>query len=385
MRAHRFHLNVTEKCNIRCVHCYWEAYGQHPDPSMETIEKILAEFKKLGKSYGERGRHVLTIGGGEPTIRKDLPEIIRLAVRRRFRVRLVTNAVIITDEMAADLKKAGLKIAQVSLDGACEATHDSIRGKGNWARSMRGIAALKKAGIFVVLSYVLLPGVNMDEAPLLLDLAQKLRVAGAKFARPVREGQAIIHKVVVDGDYFGTFKRIVEHATEIRYRRLLLFFDPLAHLLRVEQPKHTKSLWGLATDLCQCDNTELCEVNGSTGDVYYCRIRYKLGNLWQQNLTQLWRSHPVLVGLRRKSAAGVGACDGCSTWKSCRGGCPAVVHGNTGLTLVQDADCHKVQQQPALIQFGQGLMSNTRPANVGESLRVLGKQLRDVAYFVALR
>ena len=112
---------------------------------MEPIDQILTKFKALGKAYGERSRHILTIGGGEPTVRKDLNDIIRLAVRRRFRVRLVTNAVVIDDRLARSLRKAGLTIAQVSLDGACEATHDKVRGKGNWARSMRGIEALKKA------------------------------------------------------------------------------------------------------------------------------------------------------------------------------------------------------------------------------------------------
>jgi radical SAM protein with 4Fe4S-binding SPASM domain len=384
MRPHRFHLNVTEKCNIRCVHCYWEEYGKNADPSLETIDQILAKFKELGKAYGERGRHILTIGGGEPTVRKDLTDIIRLAVRRRFRVRLVTNAVNMTEPMAHSLKQAGLKIAQVSLDGACQATHDKVRGKGNWARSMRGIAALKKAGIFVILSYVVLPEINMEEAPMLLDLVQKLRVAGAKFARPVREGQAVRRKITIEGDYWSAFKRIVEHGNEIRYKRLLMFFDPLAHLLPIEEPKRTKGLWGLATDLCQCDNTELVEVNGSTGDVYYCRIRHKLGNIWKDNLVQLWRSHPILVGLRRKTPGG--ACDGCSSWKSCRGGCPAVVHGNTGLTLIQDHDCHRVQEQPApLVTFGQGFYSNPRPTTLHESFRILGKQVRDLAYYVALR
>jgi radical SAM protein with 4Fe4S-binding SPASM domain len=351
---------------------------------LETIDEILSRFKLLGKAYGEHGRHMLTIGGGEPTIRKDLKDIIQLAVRRRFRVRLVTNAVTITETMARSVKKAGLKLAQVSLDGACQATHDRIRGEGNWERSMRGIAALKKAGIFVVLSYVVLPGLNMDEAPQLLDLVQQLRVAGAKFARPVREGQAIVHKVAIEGDYWTAFKKIVDHAAEIRYKRLLMFFDPLAHLLPIEAPKATKGLWGLATDLCQCDNTELVEVNGSNGDVYYCRIRHKLGNLWEQDLAELWRSHPVLVGLRRKTPGG--ACDGCSAWKNCRGGCPAVVHGNTGLTLIQDQDCHKVQEQGTpLVAFGKGMYSNPGPSTLGESFRILGKQVRNLAYLVALR
>jgi MoaA/NifB/PqqE/SkfB family radical SAM enzyme len=128
MRSHRFHLNVTKRCNIRCLHCYWEAYRTHPDPSLETIDEILTKFRKLGRAYGERGRHLLTLGGGDPTIREDLEDIIRLAVRCRFSVRLVTNAVTVTEAMARSLKRAGLKIAQVSLDGACQATDDRIRG-----------------------------------------------------------------------------------------------------------------------------------------------------------------------------------------------------------------------------------------------------------------
>jgi radical SAM protein with 4Fe4S-binding SPASM domain len=140
----------------------------------------------------------------------------------------------------------------------------------------------------------------------------------------------------------------------------------------------------LATDLCQCDNTELVEVNGGSGDVYYCRIRHKLGNIWEQDLTELWQGHSLLVGLRRKTPAG--ACNGCSAWKACRGGCPAVVHGNTGLTLLQDQDCHKVQDQASEpVPFGQGFFSNTRPKTAVEKFRQLGKRLRDAAYFVTLR
>ena len=58
MRSHRFHLNVTEKCNIRCVHCYWEEYGKHPDPSLETIGLILSRSEKNWRgARGARGRH----------------------------------------------------------------------------------------------------------------------------------------------------------------------------------------------------------------------------------------------------------------------------------------------------------------------------------------
>lgn len=378
MSQHRFHLNVTERCNIRCVHCYWEEYGRNPDPSLETIGKILDQFKQLAGSYHENGRHMLTLGGGEPTLRADLEEIVQLSIRRGFRVRLVTNAVSLDEERAVSLRKSGLEMAQVSLDGATEETHDRVRGKGNWRRAMAGIAALKKGRLFTVLSYVLLPGINLEEAPLLLDLARKLRVAGVKFARPVNEGQAALHGVRVQGDYLGTFRRILDHANAIRYKRLLLFFDPLAHLLPLEEPKKVAGLWGLATDLCQCNNTELIEVNGGSGDVYYCRIRAKLGNLFQTPLPELWHHHAVLNQIRRKTPSG--SCGKCAAWNSCRGGCPAVVHGNTGQILLQDADCSEVQKQPVLLAFPALGHSNPRVLSNVEEIREAGRRLKFEVY-----
>ncbi len=384
MRKHRFHLNITDRCNLRCVHCYWEEFGAFKDPSIQAIDDILLRFKSLGRAYRERGPHLLTIGGGEPTLRADLEQIIRLAVRRRFKLRLVTNATLIDPERAFSLSDAGLKIAQVSLDGATEATHDQVRGRGSWAKTMRGIEALKQARIFTVLSYVLLPGINMEEAPQLLDLVRKLNVAGAKFARPVRLGQAVLNEVRTEGNYWSIFKNILDHAQEIRYKRLLLFFDPLAHLLPMEEYQRTKGLWGLATDLCQCDNTELIEVDASSGDIYYCRIRKVLGNIRKDDLTKLWQSHPLLVSLRRKAPEG--ACDGCGAWKACRGGCPAVTYGDTGIVMIQDKDCHKVQEQGnPVAEFSSNGFYSHPVSDLQSSVRSLGKKAKDLINWLVLR
>jgi len=383
MSRHRFHLNVTERCNIRCIHCYWEEYGKNPDPSLDSIEKILCEFKHLAGSYYEEGLHMLTLGGGEPTVRNDLEDIVGLSVRRGFQVRLITNAVLLDRERACGLKSAGVQVAQVSLDGATEATHDGVRGKGNWRRTMRGIEALKRARILTVLSYVLLPEINMEEAPMLLELARELRVAGVKFARPVNEGQARANRLQIAGDYWATYRRILAHAGEIGYKRLLLFFDPLAHYLRIAVKPKTRGLWGLTTDLCQCNNTELVEVNGSSGDVYYCRVRAKLGNLWEQDLAELWHHHPMLTALRRKLPEG--ACSECGAWSGCRGGCPAVVHGNSGELMLQDADCPEIQKQPSLYAFPANGNSNARVRSTEQQLRAVGRAVRDRLYSITLR
>jgi radical SAM protein with 4Fe4S-binding SPASM domain len=341
--AHRLHLNVTDRCNLRCTHCYWPEYGVHGDPSIERLDAIFEKFKRFTAARGESGSHVLTIGGGEATLRSDLEEVIGLACARGFDVRLVTNAVHIDRARAAALADAGLRFVQVSLEGATCATHESVRGNGTWARTMRGIEAFKETGVPQVLSYVLLPGVNLDEAPALLGLANELGVAGVKFARPIEAGQAernALGRERREGELWDTFMAIVAHAQAIDYQRLLLFFDPLAHLLPVVQPQAGPSLGGLHTDLCQCNLTELVEVDAGSGDISYCRVRATLGNIWQDDLSEVWRTHPLLTGIRGRTPAG--ACQGCSVVNGCRGGCPAVMTARVGEPLALDDDCGKV-------------------------------------------
>ncbi len=384
MPGHRFHLTLTERCNARCAHCYWDAAGVHPDPGLDRVAHILAEFRRFGRAHSERGRSILTLSGGEPTLRHDLEAVIRLARRRGFRVRLVTNAMALDAARARSLRQAGLRLVQVSVDGTEAGTFERVRGPGTWDPTRTGIEALRSAGMFVVLSMVLLPDVNLDEAPRLLDLTRTLGVAGAKFARPVCAGQAERHSAAGAADYWGAFRRILEHARAIRYRRPLLLFDPLAHRLVADHPELTRGVWGLDTVLCRCERTELVEVNGATGDVYYCRLRHPLGNLDRDDLVGLWRTHPALDAIRRRAPAS--ACAACPAWAGCRGGCPAVTFGRTGAVDRQDADCPAVAAQsepPCNLPAG----AYPRPARLSlpAAARSAGRLLRSLAFYTVLR
>ena len=337
MRRHILQLSVTRRCNLHCRHCYQTDADPPPDPPIETIERVFEQFKRLARSYGERGRHVLNLSGGEPTLRGDLEEIIRLAGRRGFAVRLSTNATALDGNRARSLRRAGLSAAQVSLDGAARETHEAIRGPGTWDRVNRGIRALVAAGIPVVLSQVLLPGVNLEEAPHLLDLVVAHRAVGAKFARPVREGAMIRSGWPVEGDYWQVFRDILAHARRTRYRRFLFISDPLAHRLRSAGRDLARGLPGLVTGHCDCRHTRVVEIDASTGDVYYCRLRQCLGNLKSEDLVEMWRCHPLLAELRfRKVPEG---CAGCVAWAQCQGGCPAVTAAEAGRPDAPDQAC----------------------------------------------
>lgn len=318
---HRFHLNLTGVCNLACTHCYQDDHTGKPIP-LPQVEEILRKFQAFRAFHGERGRGNLTVAGGEPTTRRDLEDVIKLTRKYGFTLRMVTNATMVDLKRAKSLRRAGLRMVQVSLDGATKDTHEAVRGKNSWDRTMKGIEALRKAGIMVILSMVLIPDHNLHEAPLLLDLSRQLKVWGVKYQRLVQRGHAAIN-LQTQGEFHRTFVSIMEHAVEIRYKRFVMFFEPLAHNLPNLYPHLARKLWLLVTDMCHCDQTELMEVDYN-GDVYYCRIGERLGNVWDDDLVDVWE-HPILQQIRGRMAKG--ACSGCSVWESCRGGCPAVTYG----------------------------------------------------------
>lgn len=143
-------LAVTYRCNNACRFCYAgcgiESYGhveaEHPEKTTEDYKKIIDIFAD------EAQVPFFSFTGGEPSLRRDLEDLIAYAASRRLVTNLVTNGTLITEERARSLKAAGLGSVQVSVEGPNAALHDSLVGrKGAFTETLRGIAALQMAGI----------------------------------------------------------------------------------------------------------------------------------------------------------------------------------------------------------------------------------------------
>lgn len=320
MAPHRLHLNLTGRCNLRCLHCY-RGEPSSAGPSLALVEAILQKFQRFLYARGEKPTS-LTLGGGEPTCLATLEQIVALATRRGFQVRLVTNGTNLDLPRVLQLQQAGLSLVQVSVQGSRSQTHEKICGEGTWSRMLRGVRALRAAEIFTVLSLVLLPQQNLDEAPHLLDLARLFDLAGVKFARPVLAGRLDQLQLPTSGDFWSIYGRILERARQIHYKGLLLFFDPIAHRLPLVYGPLLRQLPGVMTDLCRCQETELVEIDVCSGDISYCRVQQRLGNIWRDDLSQIWQNHPLLQAIRQRSPHG--ACRSCPAWTRCLGGCPAL-------------------------------------------------------------
>ena len=129
------HLEVTDRCQLDCAHCFAEREGQGDLLSLEELERLFAEMASMGSFR-------LGLTGGEPLLRPDLLQIIDAALARGLVPCLTTNGLDLTEELARALGRRRLGWLNVSLDGATPETHEALRGPGTFDRALAGIRLL---------------------------------------------------------------------------------------------------------------------------------------------------------------------------------------------------------------------------------------------------
>ena len=168
-------IDITNRCNLKCPVCFANASaaGYVYEPSAEAITGMLENLRKNDPVPAT----ALQFSGGEPTIRNDLPDLIRKAKELGFRhVEVNTNGVRISQdvEYAKKLKAAGASTIYLQFDGLTSDVYKFIRGVDLLETKMKAIENLRKAGIHsVVLVVTLIKGVNDNQLGDIIDFAVK--------------------------------------------------------------------------------------------------------------------------------------------------------------------------------------------------------------------
>lgn len=162
-RVEYLRVSVTDKCNLRCTYCM-------PEEGLPWMrrEQLLTyeEITEVVRVMAGMGLRRVRITGGEPLVRRDLPELVRLLneVPGIDDLSLSTNAVLLADQAEA-LREAGIDRVNVSLDSLREDRVDSIaRRPGSYGKIMKGFEAAEAVGFDPIkVNVVLIRGVNDDE------------------------------------------------------------------------------------------------------------------------------------------------------------------------------------------------------------------------------
>ncbi len=183
----RIDINVGHACNIRCEFCYYiKTYNNKlsEDLTTEEIKRLLVQARK-------RGKFMVDFTGGEPTMRPDLPELVRFAGDIGFsRICTITNGLMMSrKEYLQKLKDAGLNDILFSVHGHNEDVHDNTtKVKGSFKLVMQAIKNAQELGMYYRMNGVI-NNRNYKDTEKLFELFASLKPYVANFIlyNPVAE------------------------------------------------------------------------------------------------------------------------------------------------------------------------------------------------------
>lgn len=160
---------VTNGCNLRCVHCRATA-TELASPTDLTTDRALDIISQIAAFANP----ILVLSGGEPLYRSDIFQLARFAADKGLRVALATNGTLVTRDVAQKIVESGIRRVSISLDGADKDTHDTFRGiPGAFEAALYGFRNLKQVGMPVQINTTIARH-NAKQLPAILELARQI-------------------------------------------------------------------------------------------------------------------------------------------------------------------------------------------------------------------
>ena len=192
---------ITNTCNYHCIYCIFNSEAKKYEDELTTdeVKRTIKELKNNNFTY-------IKFTGGEPFTRKDMIEILRYASRLGFDMDISTNASLITEDIAKELKNINFPMVHVSLDGNDKYTHEYVRGENTFERTIRGIRYLTSNGIYTRIGTVIYKE-NEDKLEEIVKLAIELKANEIIFSFMEAVGR-------LDGDETIISKRTINSVKE---------------------------------------------------------------------------------------------------------------------------------------------------------------------------
>lgn len=302
---------LTYGCNNNCIFCYAsspERVDEKPPMTTEQVKKILDIIWTKAKVP------TVSFTGGEPTLRKDLVELVKYAVSIGLRTNLISNGIVCgTTNLAQMLKEAGLSSAQISLESAIPEVHDRIVGhKGAFLKTIEGFRRLKALGIHTHINTTICKD-NIDSVHTLPKFAKdELGLEYQSMNMVIRTGHACDHPDEIG--YTEVAKALPRiHKESVKAGIKLVWYSPMPYCII-----NTVAM-GIGTTTCAAADGLLSVA--PDGSVLPCSsFSNGFGNLLTQDFDQVWFSRPARY-FRNKEFLPP-KCKSCEYAQKCMGACP---------------------------------------------------------------
>ena len=296
-----FHIDLTDACTERCVHCYVPK-GQKDFLPVELVEKALAEFREMNGL-------TVHLTGGEAMMHPDFERICRKCVELNLNFIIFSNMTLCDDKRIAFLKEVQPQFINVSLYSMDPAEHDAITQLlGSWQRTHDAILKCCDAGVACRIATPLLKE-NRNALPALRKFADEHRMHLVPSA-----------DIIAQADH-GCGNLAHACSTEELRRVMTRDHDLFHKVYNTKMP---------ACDAKVCDIGSARLYLNAKGNYYPCDSmhEYVLGNVRENTVEEIWKGEKLnyLRGLKNRD---FGSCATCGNRPWCKV-CPAANFNATG-------------------------------------------------------
>ncbi len=337
MPKYNINWNVTRECNLKCKHCYYDASAPLED-ELSTVQAF-ALIDDIAETFGDDVR--VTLGGGEPLMRKDLFEIIKYGKERGVSLVLASNGVMLTEDVAARLKDAGIDEVIIAIDGT-QKTHDYIRGNGVFERTVRGALACKAAGLDLVIDPCIMKQ-NEGETAKIIDIAEHLGARQCRIFHYIAMGRGEIEIPDAELNSVQYAQNVMQLYEEQNRRSRIEICTTQACQYWVVLQRKAEA--GLPVPDFYYNEVPGCRAGigmlsiKPNGDVVPCPLlEVKAGNATEMSLREILNSD-VFVNLKSREVKG--KCGICK-FKDICGGCRVRAYLHTGDYMAEDPLCNEL-------------------------------------------
>lgn len=325
-------LELTGRCNLRCVHCRASASLKEgkDELSLEEVKSIIDDIASFSKP-------ILILTGGEPLVRKDIFEIASYASGKGLRVVLGTNGTLITAEIAKKLLDSGVKRASVSIDCAYAEEHDGFRGvKGAYELALQGVKACRDAGLEFQVNTTVTKR-NLRELKKIHELARK---SGAKAHHifmlvPTGRGKAIEDEEITAEEYENVLNWIYDVQQEGVIHVKPTCAPQFSRIIHQRQGVAVAAGFDATGSGCM-GGTSFAFISRE-GEVAPCGyLPLAAGNVRKQKFSEIWKNSELFLSLRKRKLKG--KCGRCKYKITCSG-CRARAYAKFGDYLDEEPYC----------------------------------------------
>ena len=310
-------IDLTYRCNERCVHCYLD-HDDHGEMNTAEIKDLLDQMADAGVFY-------LNLSGGEIMMRRDFFEILEHARRRTFCVKLKTNGVLIRKKEAQRLRALGVESIQISVYSHRPEVHDAItKMPGSFRQSIEAARLLRAEGLNVTFANVLMTE-NAADYQGVRALAAELGIKCSldPTVTPMMDGDRSVLQLNVDRSKLQEVFRDASLVGDVEEFCAL-----------------PTSVDEAALDMLPCSAGHTACYVSPYGDVYPC-VQFPLpcGNVRRTKFADIWRDSPQLSEVRSITLRDMPSCSQCAHGATCTR-CPglAYLEGNMRGPSIQDCE-----------------------------------------------